>query len=94
MQTPPIENWTGNPTEIGPMYPFVGLEIFLFIACAVGTILYIVWQARFEKRAYDREAAALADQAVLRASISAGAPDCYQTARSTSSVGENSTPAG
>ncbi len=78
MQTGLIENWTGNPLDIGPMYPFVGMEMALFVVCAALVIVYTVWQLKFEARTYDEEAAALAARSDLRDAIVAGAPLCYE----------------
>ncbi len=82
MQTGLIENWLGNPLEIGPMYPFVGLEIALFVVSFALTIVYMIWQLRLEARTYEKEARALASQADLRSTIIAGAPQCYEHAES------------
>ncbi len=78
MQTGLIENWTGNPLDIGPMYPFVGMEMALFVVCAALAIVYTVWQLKFESRTYDEEAAALAAPSDLQDAIVAGAPPCYE----------------
>ena len=40
MQTGLIKNWLGNPLEIGPMYPFVGLEMVFFVVSFALAILY------------------------------------------------------
>jgi len=88
MQTGLIENWTGNPLEIGPMYPFVGMEIVLFVVCFAVAILYTIWQLRFEGATYEREARALTAKAELRATIVAGAPECYERSLSIGETGE------
>ena len=82
MQTGLIENWLGNPLEIGPMYPFVGLEMVLFVVSFALAILYTIWQLRFEARTFEEEARALASQADLRSTIIARAPQCYEHAES------------
>jgi hypothetical protein len=82
MQTGLIENWTGNPLEIGPMYPFVGMEMVLFGVCFALSILYTIWQLRLEAGTYEREARALVAEADLSATIIAGAPDCYERSES------------
>ncbi|WP_119299696.1 hypothetical protein [Dongia deserti] len=40
MSTGNFENWHGTMTDIGPLYPFVGSEMFLFI---VGLVFWIGW---------------------------------------------------
>jgi hypothetical protein len=52
MKTGLIENWTGNPVEIGPIYPLVGFEVHLFVVCLILWIAYTVWQMRFEAEKY------------------------------------------
>ncbi len=55
MRTGLIENWTGNPAEIGPMYPFVGFEVPVVLVCFILWILYTIWQMRSEYTHYARE---------------------------------------
>lgn len=55
MSTGQVESWAGNISDIGPIYPFVGSELFWFI---VGLGLWILWhvlQIRGEKRAHREE---------------------------------------
>ncbi len=40
MSTGNFENWAGNITEIGPIYPFVGSEMLWFI---LGVVFWIGW---------------------------------------------------
>jgi hypothetical protein len=50
MNTGRIENWAGNIADIGPIYPFVGTEFFLFL---IGLVFWIAWhvlQFRVESR--------------------------------------------
>lgn len=59
MQTGLIENWLGNPAEVGPVYPFVGFEFALALTCFILWILYTVWQMKFECDNYAKEEEAL-----------------------------------
>ena len=43
-----ITTWATDPTTVGPIYPFVGSELFLVIICVVIWILYTLWQLKFE----------------------------------------------
>ena len=55
MKTGSFENWAGEISEIGPIYPFVGSEFLLWI---IGIVLWIVWhilQSRDEKKHYHDE---------------------------------------
>lgn len=47
-----VESFT-QPDQVGPMYPFVGWEVFLFIVAVVLWVLWHVWQIRSENREYD-----------------------------------------
>ena len=55
MSTGPITNWLENTLEVGPMYPFAGYEVPMFLVCFILWILYTVWQMRFEHAHYERE---------------------------------------
>lgn len=52
MSTGLVENWTGTISEIGPLYPFVGTEVFWWIVGVALWILWHVWQARHESQEY------------------------------------------
>ena len=55
MSTGQIENWTGSMLDIGPLYPFVGTEMLLWI---VGMVLWIAWhflQAKAENQEYEEQ---------------------------------------
>lgn len=54
-----IESWTSDPTLIGPMYPFVGSEVFMVILCSIIWIAWTIWQYRFEGQLYQDQAASL-----------------------------------
>jgi hypothetical protein len=54
-----IQSWNGNPLDVGPLYPFVGAEIFLLGLCVVGWIVWTVWQMRAETAGYEQQAEAL-----------------------------------
>jgi hypothetical protein len=46
MSTGNFENWAGNISEIGAVYPFVGSETFLAIA---GVIFWLWWHVKQTK---------------------------------------------
>lgn len=55
MSTGNFENWAGEITEIGAIYPFVGSEFVLWI---IGIVLWVLWhivQARMENKQYEEE---------------------------------------
>ena len=55
MSTGMIENWTGNMTDVGPLYPFVGSEVWLWVIGMALWIVWHIWQARHESREYKEE---------------------------------------
>ena len=61
MRTGLVESWGGNPMELGPLYPFVGSEMFLFIVCFALWVAYTIWQTKFEAARYAEEAQTLAE---------------------------------
>jgi hypothetical protein len=72
-----VESWQGNPLDLGPIYPFPGLEVLLFIVCVAAWIGWTVWQARLENATYAREAETLKAPGRLAAAVapeSQGAP--------------------
>ncbi len=50
-----IESWAGTISEIGPIYPFVGSEVLLFIIGVVTWIGWHIWQSINETRTYEEE---------------------------------------
>lgn len=53
MRTGNVENWTGDILQIGPLYPFVGLEALFVIIAVVAWIGWHIWQARMESSNYE-----------------------------------------
>jgi len=53
---PTIETWDINPLETGPIYPFVGLETGMFIACIAFSVAFMVWKFRTESAKYAAQA--------------------------------------
>ena len=56
MNTGLIESWTGSISDIGPIYPFVGTEFWMWIVGLVLWVLWLIWQARNEADEYRDEA--------------------------------------
>ena len=55
MNTSLVESWSGNPADMGPLYPFVGFEVPFFLVCVLFWVGYTVWQMKFERRTYEIE---------------------------------------
>ena len=60
MSTGSFESWTGNVLDIGPLYPFVGTEMFWFILCFGFWIVWHVLQWRMEDANYEDDLGVLA----------------------------------
>ena len=56
---PTIENWSANPIEVGPIYPWVGLEVWMVIAAALAFLFFLAWKFKTESHHYDELAAQL-----------------------------------
>jgi len=52
-------DWSGNMTDIGPLYPFVGSEMLMVLLLLVFWIAWHVVQVRAETRQHDNEASSL-----------------------------------
>ncbi len=69
MSTGSFENWAGNISDIGPIYPFVGSEVFWWI---LGLVLWIAWhviETKRENRTYQEEVRKYGDAETLRRMI-------------------------
>jgi hypothetical protein len=54
-----ISNWDGNITDIGPIYPWVGLEVPMVIVAVIVWIGWHILQIRMENRRLENQARAL-----------------------------------
>lgn len=55
MTTGSFENWAGDISAIGPIYPFVGSEFLLFLVCLAFWIMWHVVQLRIERQEFDSD---------------------------------------
>jgi hypothetical protein len=55
MATTMVESWGVDLATIGPIYPFVGSEVLLWVVGVAFWIGWHVWQMRFESRTYAAE---------------------------------------
>lgn len=61
-----VTSWSGNISELGPVYPMVGTEVLLVI---IGVAFWIVWhviQAKVENRTYEEEIKRFGDTETLK----------------------------
>ena len=75
MSTASFENWAGNILDIGPMYPFVGTEVLLWI---VGLALWIIWhimQTKMENQTYQDELKRYGSREELKKIVDAESPE-------------------
>ncbi len=54
--TGPIESWNINPIDVGPIYPFVGWEILMFVASVAFCVAFMVWKFKTESAKYAAKA--------------------------------------
>ena len=69
MRTGLVETWMGDPTLLGPMYPFVGLEGLFFILAVIAWVVWTVWQIRYENALYARDSALLRQRDNLQKAV-------------------------
>lgn len=55
MSTGNFENWDGNILDLGPIYPFVGWEVFMVVLCVIFWVGWHVWQIKMENKGLDDE---------------------------------------
>ena len=75
MSTGSFENWAGTITDIGPIYPFVGSEMFWFILALVFWIWWHIVQTKRENRTYADEVKRFGDPETLRKIVSQESPE-------------------
>lgn len=66
MSTGSFENWAGEISEIGAIYPFVGSEFILWL---IGMGLWILWhvlQCRSENKQYEEQRKSLSDPDTIK----------------------------
>ena len=69
MSTTIVETWAVNMADLGPIYPFVGSEMFLFI---IGLVLWIgfhITQMKAENAHYEKECARLRDKETMKKAL-------------------------
>ena len=66
-----IENWKNNPIDVGPIYPFVGWEMLMFVACVAFCVAFIVWKFITESATYSAKANQLRESGELAKALEA-----------------------
>ena len=71
--TSPIDSWS-SPTNLGPLYPLVGYEFVMFIACAAALLGFLVWKFRSEHTQYRQMVAELTEPTQFKPASSHSPP--------------------
>jgi len=74
MSTGNFTNWDGDLTQIGPIYPFVGSEVWMVIIAVIFWIVWHILQIRAENQQHDEEAANLRKPGNLQKAVEAEQP--------------------
>ena len=64
-----IVTWNVNPVDVGPIYPFVGMETRMFAACAAFVALFLVWKFSTETAGYTERAKRLRESGGLNKAL-------------------------
>lgn len=65
MSTTPVESWAVDLNTIGPIYPFVGIEVVLVIATVIFWIGWHIIQISMENKTYEEDLRQLQDPKAL-----------------------------
>ena len=74
MTTGNFSNWDGDMLALGPLYPFVGWEVFMVILCFIFWIGWHIVQIKSENKQLDDEASALRQGNNLQKAVEAERP--------------------
>ena len=66
-----IESWNVDPAELGPIYPFTGWTVFMFVACVGFCVGFMVWKFVTENAGYAARAVELRDSEEMQNRLSA-----------------------
>ena len=74
MRTGNFTDWSGDMLDLGPLYPFVGLEGFMVLLAFIVWIGWHVLQVRAEKKQHDDQARLLRQGGNLAKAVEAERP--------------------
>jgi len=77
MSTGNFENWAGEISEIGAIYPFVGTEFLLWLIGIGLLILWLVIQFRVESKQYEDERKKYGDPATIKKLLDVENPEQF-----------------
>ena len=67
--TGPIDSWNVNPLDVGPIYPFVGWEMLMFVASVAFCVAFMVWKFKTENAKYAAKARELRESDELASAL-------------------------
>lgn len=71
----PVDSWRAAPEQLGPVYPWIGSEMWMFSACLVFCIYFMIWKFVSEHKKYDSRARELNDGGGLSGALDIHAPE-------------------
>jgi hypothetical protein len=74
MTTGNFTDWSGNMLDLGPLYPFVGWEVFMVLLAFIVWIGWHILQIRAEKKQNDDQARLLRQGGNLERAVEAESP--------------------
>ena len=77
MSTGNFENWAGEISEIGAIYPFVGSEFALWLIGMGFLILWLVIQFRTENKQYEDERSKYGDPETIKKLLDVENPEQF-----------------
>ena len=62
MTTGNFASWSGNVADLGPLYPFVGWEVFFVVVGIAAWVIWHILQIRMENKQYRKHSEAHGDR--------------------------------
>jgi hypothetical protein len=78
--------------QLGPVYPFVGSEVFWFVLCVAFWLFWHFWQSGNERRMYREDERLLQDPALVRRAVHHDTLDGSDSSRAASGKEGNEPP--
>jgi len=71
----PVKDWRVDAETFGPVYPWIGTEFWMFAACLVFCIYFMIWKFISEHKKYDARARELNSDNGLSDALAIHAPE-------------------
>ena len=69
--TGPVDSWVTDPSNLGPIYPFVGWELLMFALCVAFSIGFMAWKLNTETSHYRARVDRLREEGKLATALGA-----------------------